>query len=105
MAKAFKPQVLTGNALHGGESVWWTGARWSDDFADAMAASTPAEVEMFEALAVAPFTQGLVVGAYLAEVRQTPQGLMPATRREAIRAAMRPTFDYMAGAEEATRAA
>ena len=105
MAKAYKPQVLTANALLGGESVWWTGARWSDDFAEALAARTEAEAAMFESIAAAPFAQGQVVGAYLAEVQVTPQGLVPATRREAIRAAMRPTIDYMTGAEQATRAA
>ena len=55
MAKAYKPQVLTANALLGGESVWWTGARWSDDFAEALAARTEAEAAMFESIAAAPF--------------------------------------------------
>jgi hypothetical protein len=105
MAKAFKPVVLTANALEGGEAVWWTGAGWSPRFADAKPAATPEQAKMLETLGAAPIFESVVVGAYLAEVVLEGDSLRPATRREAIRAAAEPTFDYLLGARDGARAA
>ncbi len=105
MAKAFKPAVLTANALMGGEAVWWTGAGWSDVFADAKPARTEDEARQLEALGATPLFEGVVVGPYLAEVEINEGGLKPGTRREAIRASARPTFDYLLEAAPRARQA
>ncbi len=105
MARAFKPVVLTANALEGGEAVWWTGAGWSPRFQEAKPAETPEQAKLLESLAAAPIFAGLVVGAYLAAVGIADEGLDPLTRREAIRASAEPTFDYLPGARERTEAA
>lgn len=105
MARAFKPVVLTANALEGGEAVWWTGAGWSGRFADAKAAQTPEQAKMFEALGATPLFDSLVVGAYLADVELEDGTLRPGSRREAIRAAAEPTFDYLLGAGQGVKAA
>ncbi len=106
MARSFKPVVLTANALDGGEAVWWTGAGWSGDFAEARSARTPEQAAVLDALAAAPIFESEVVGPYLAEVTFEGGAAVPATRREAIRAGRAPTFDYRTDtAERVDRAA
>ena len=105
MAKRFKPSVLTANALLGGEAVWWTGAGWSPCFDDARVAASEEDARLLEALGAAPLFEGVVVGAYLAEVELTDGGPVPGSRREAIRAAARPTFDYLLEAAPRARQA
>lgn len=95
MAKPFQPVVLTANALTGGEAVWWTGAGWSPRFEDAKAAATPEQARALEALGAAPLFASVVVGVYLAPVALEGGGMAPGSRREAIRAAAEPTFDYL----------
>ncbi len=105
MAKSFQPSVLTGNALESGLAVWWTGAGWSEDFADARVARSPEQAATLEALAAAPLVQSMVVGPYLAEVAEEGGRVMPGSRREAIRAAGAPTFAYGAPDQALEKAA
>ena len=95
MAKAFQPMVLTANALEGGEAVWWTGAGWSPRFEDAKVAEAEPAARALDAVGAAPLFANVVVGAYLAPVAQEAGAWVPGSRREAIRAAARPTFDYL----------
>lgn len=95
MAKAFQPAVLTANALLTGEAVWWTGAGWSPRFAEARVADTPEQAGWLEALGTSPLFAAVIVGAYLSPVRLTEAGPVPANRREAIRTAGEPSFDYL----------
>ena len=46
-------------------------------------------------MGAAPLFANVVVGAYLAPVAQEAGAWVPGSRREAIRAAARPTFDYL----------
>jgi hypothetical protein len=105
MAKSFQPSVLTGNALESGLAVWWTGAGWSEDFAEARAARTPDQAATLEALAAAPLVQSMVVGPYLAPVAEEGGRILPGSRREAIRAGGVPTFAYAAAEEALEKAA
>ena len=73
----------------------WTGAGWSQSFAEAAVAGTEEQARLLEALGAAPLFESAVVGPYLAEVDLTDAGPVPGSRREAIRAAARPTFDYL----------
>ena len=95
MAKAFQPVVLTANALEGGEAVWWTGAGWSPRFDEARVAADAAQSRALAALGAAPLFESVVVGPYLAPVTVAQGAARPGSRREAIRAAARPTFDYL----------
>ena len=95
MARAFSPVVLTANALESGAAVWWTGAGWSPRFAEAKVAAKPAQAKTLEALGAAPLFESVVVGPYLAGVATAGGLCRPASRREAIRAAAEPTFDYL----------
>ncbi len=98
MARSFEPVVLTANDLESGEAVWWTGAGWSADFADARVARTELQAAALEGLCAAPLVQSMVVGPYLAEVVPAEGAWRPASRREAIRAGREPTFLYGAAA-------
>lgn len=94
MAKTPFPAVLTANDLLDGDTVWWTGARWSRRIDDALIAmDEEAAISLETAGADAPH----VVGAYLVEV--DPVTTTPTARREAIRASRAPTFAYGAAAE------
>lgn len=103
MPKAFQPVVLTANALEGGEAVWWAGAGWSPRFEDAKVAEAEASARALEAVGAAPLFADAVVGAYLAPVRREDDDWVPGSRREAIRAAARPTFDYLLEAAPRTQ--
>jgi len=95
MARAFQPVVLTANALEGGEAVWWTGAGWSPRFDEARAAADETQANALAAVGAAPLFDAVVVGPYLAPVTLDDGAMRPGSRREAIRAAARPTFDYL----------
>ena len=86
-------QVITANRLRDGAIVWLTAdRRWSEEFAASLPLRDEAEAE-----AVLESTKGdvkarLVVGPYLAEVKETPDGLKAASARERIRASRLPTI-------------
>ncbi|SES78362.1 DUF2849 domain-containing protein [Oceanicella actignis] len=101
MAKRFNPVVLTANALESGAPLWWTGAGWSESFADARVATTPEQAATLQALADTPLMQAATVGPCLVEVVEEDGAWRPASRREAIRASRSPTFAY--GPEAASR--
>ena len=92
MAKSFIPSVLSANHLLDGDTVWWTGAEWSRDIADAKVAATPDAATELEALGASAGFEAEVVGPYL-------------VRREAIRADREPTFAYGLDADQLAKAA
>lgn len=106
MAKAFKPAVLTANALLKGDAVWWTGRGWSRDIAEARVAETPEAAEALAALGATPLMEVSAVGPYLMEVDLSAGVPAPVSRRERIRASRAPTVAYgPAPAAAAIRAA
>lgn len=94
MAKTSLPAALTANDLLEGDAVWWTGAGWSRDIAEAAVAETAEAAETLAAEAGAPAHEATVVGPYLVEVRVSAGAPFPTLRREAIRADRAPTFAY-----------
>jgi hypothetical protein len=86
-------QIVTANRLVDGVVVYFTAEQsWSEVFAesapfrdDASAAAALAGVDSF-------VKARIVVGPYLAEVEETPEGLEPASARERIRASHTPTI-------------
>jgi hypothetical protein len=76
-------KALTANDLLTGDTVFWSHGAWVEQFADA---------EIFQgedadaALAVAEKQITEVVGCYLFDVQETPEGLAPVAYRERVRA-------------------
>lgn len=105
MAKSFIPSVLTANHLLDGDTVWWTGAEWSLDIADAKVAGSPDAATELEALGGSAGFEAAVVGPYLVQVDTTGATPRPVVRREAIRADGRPTFVYGLEADALSKAA
>jgi hypothetical protein len=105
MAKSFIPFVLTANHLLDGDTVWWTGADWSQNIADAKVAATPDAATELEALGSSAGFEAAVVGPYLVQVNATGATPYPVVRREAIRADREPTFAYGLDAEVLAKAA
>lgn len=105
MAKKFIPSVLTANHLTEGDAVWWTGANWSRNIAEASVATSPAAASELEALGGSAGFEAEVVGPYLVEVSDTDATPRPVVRREAIRADRNPTFAYGYDAAPLTKAA
>lgn len=64
MAKTNGPAVLTANDLLTGAIVYWTGARWSERFAEAARADA-AERDTLTAVGADEEARNVVVGAYL----------------------------------------
>lgn len=90
-------KVVTANDLRGGEVVYLTADdRWSTDLreAEVLADEALAQMRLLGALQ----RSGDVVGAYLADVRQGPDGPEPAHFREAFRA--RGPSNYPHGKQE-----
>ena len=86
-------QVVTANRLRDGVIVWLTPQhRWSEEFAASKPLRDAAEAEAALAAAGADVKARLVVGPYLAEVNETPEGLQAASARERIRASRLPTI-------------
>lgn len=98
MAKTPFPAVMTANDLLEGDAVWWTGADWSRDIADALVAETEEAAEALSAETTSPRHEATVVGPYLVQVKTAEGAPFPTLRREAIRADRAPTFDYAASA-------
>lgn len=87
MKKTTGPQILTGNDLFSGEAVFWTGAGWSADVADACV--LPEAEAQQASLAAALASENVVVGPYLAAVSAADGSLV--RLREEIRT-QGPTF-------------
>jgi hypothetical protein len=86
-------QVVTANRLRDGVIVWLTsGHTWSEDFADSKPLRDEAEAKAALDAAGVDVKARLVVGPYLAEVDETPEGLKPNNARERIRASRLPTI-------------
>lgn len=84
MPAQFTPMIVTANALVEGDVVYLTAADgWSRRLADAEIVTDEAEAQL--RLLAAERQQHRVVGAYLAEVRVTPEGPEPVERREVFR--------------------
>lgn len=78
-------QIVTANALIEGDVVYLSGdGGWTRHLVQARPFADRSEAEA--ALAHAARRADIVVGCYLATVRQTPKGLEPAHFREAFRA-------------------
>jgi sulfite reductase (NADPH) hemoprotein beta-component len=86
-------QVVTANRLRDGVIVWLTRElRWSEDFAESKPLRDEAEAKAALEAAGIDVRARLVVGPYLAEVDETPEGLKPNSARERIRASRLPTI-------------
>jgi hypothetical protein len=75
-------QVLTANRLDDGEVVFWSGARWVEQFADARRFDQPEGAE--NALAAARSQTTKLVEPYLIDLVE--DGLAPVSFRERLRA-------------------
>ena len=86
-------QVVTANRLRDGVIVWLTPElRWSEDYAASKVLRDEAEAKAALEAAGVDVKARLVVGPYLAEMQETPEGLKPASARERIRASRLPTI-------------
>jgi hypothetical protein len=86
-------QVATANRLRDGVIVWLKpDLTWSEDFADSKPLRDEAEAKAALDAAGVAVKARLVVGPYLAEVDETPEGLKPNSARERIRAIAKPTI-------------
>jgi sulfite reductase (NADPH) hemoprotein beta-component len=85
-------QVITANRLRDGAIVWLTAdRRWSEAFTASLPLRDEGEAEAALESTKADVKARLVVGPYLAEVKETPEGLEPASARERIRASGQPS--------------
>jgi len=86
-------QVATANRLRDGVIVWLKpDLTWSEDFAESKPLRDEAEAKAALDAAGVAVKARLVVGPYLAEVDETPEGLKPNSARERIRAIAKPTI-------------
>jgi hypothetical protein len=86
-------QVVTANRLRDGVIVWLTPQHgWSEAFLESKPLRDEVEAKAALDAAGADVKAQLVVGPYLAEVDETPEGLQPASARERIRASRLPTI-------------
>ena len=86
-------QVVTANRLRDGVIVWLTPEHtWSEDFTESKPLRDEAEARAALDATGVDVKARLVVGPYLAEVDETPEGLKPNNARERIRASRLPTI-------------
>jgi hypothetical protein len=86
-------QVVTANRLRDGVIVWLTpDFKWSEDYADSKVLRDEAEAKAALEAAGIDVKARLVVGPYLAEFKETPEGLQATSARERIRASKLPTI-------------
>jgi hypothetical protein len=86
-------QVVTANRLRDGVIVWLTAQNaWSEEFRDSMPLRDEAAANAALEAAGVDVKAQRIVGPYLAEVTETPEGLQPASARERIRASRLPTI-------------
>ena len=85
-------QMVTANRLRDGAIVYYTAEHsWVETFSESKPLRDETEAKaMLEAAGLDVKAQ-LVIGPYLAEVKETPEGLEPASARERIRASRRPS--------------
>lgn len=84
MSRAFTPKVVTANALMSGEAVWLTeDDRWSPDPREAELIDEEAHADI--RLLFAESQQSRIVGAYLADAKDGPDGPEPSHFRETFR--------------------
>ena len=74
-AKTVLPAILLANDLLDGDVVFWTGARWSRNPAEALVAHDPGQALALQAEARAAFAANRVVDAYLVDVTIREDGL------------------------------
>lgn len=85
MSRRFTPKVVTANALIEGDPVYLTADdRWSREHTQAELIDDEAHADL--RLLLATTQQDRVVGAYLADARQGPDGPEPVHIRESLRA-------------------
>ena len=86
-------QIVTANRLRDGAVVYLTAARtWSESFADGLPLRDEAEANAALEGTKGDVKARKVVGPYLAEVEETPDGIQPNSARERIRASRLPTI-------------
>jgi len=86
-------QVVTANRLRDGVIVWLTAQHtWSEEFTASKPLRDAAEAQAALDGTAADVKARLVVGPYLAEVAETPEGIRPNNARERIRASRLPTI-------------
>lgn len=84
MPSIFTPKVVTANALLEGDVVYLTNDdRWSRDLSEAVLLMDEGDADL--RLLQAEAQTGVVVGAYLADMRAGPNGPEPTHFREAFR--------------------
>ena len=97
-AKALGPQVVTANRLLDGTVVYLTaGGEWSEALGDSALWRTQEEADIALQASEVAVTARLIVGPYLFEVAETPEGVQATSARERIRAAHQPTTEVDAG--------
>ena len=74
-------KLLTGNDLHSGLVIWWTGDGWSTSVGDAVDVG-----DAGEQIAAVESAARRVNGAYVADAETTPDGPRPLHIKERIRA-------------------
>jgi sulfite reductase (NADPH) hemoprotein beta-component len=85
-------QVVTANRLRDGVIVWLKADHsWSEDFTVSRPLRDEAEAKAALDVAGIDVKAQFIVGPYLAEVDETPEGLKPNSARERIRASRLPT--------------
>jgi len=93
-AKATEPQVVTANRLVDGAVVYLTATgEWSIALRDSALWRTQEEADIALQASEVAVTARIVVGPYLFEVTETPEGLQAISARERIRADRKPTFE------------
>ena len=86
-------QVVTANRLRDGVIVWLKPDHtWSEDYAQSKLLRDEAEANAALEAAGIDVKARLVVGPYLAEFNETPDGLEATSARERIRASRLPTI-------------
>jgi hypothetical protein len=84
MSHPFTPKVITANALLEGDVVYLTNAdTWTRDLTKAVLLTDEADADL--RLLQAEAQTGVIVGAYLAEMSDGPNGPEPIHFREAFR--------------------
>jgi hypothetical protein len=85
-------QMVTGQWLLGGESIYWTGTAWSENFAEGSIYADQSAADAALEVVQAFVKDRVVVGPYLIEVEVDSDGPKPTSARERIRAAHNATF-------------
>ncbi|GAB2178774.1 DUF2849 domain-containing protein [Dongia sp. agr-C8] len=85
--------VVTANRLRDGVIVWLKADHsWSEDYAESKLLRDETEAKTALDAAGIDVKAQLIVGPYLAEFKETPEGLQAASARERIRASRLPTI-------------